>query len=82
MFKKIDRRKARERFNSGKTFYMTPSKMTPRCDDYMGFSYTCVVDDYARACADDDFDALVNSFAYYNCGPEVGKNIAYYVWQD
>lgn len=77
--KKINKRKARKLYEDGKTIFITPCKVSvcsmlilpfiankKECEKQYGKNAT-------------SFDALVNSFEYYNCCYELGYYAAYYI---
>ena len=68
--RKINKNKARELFNRGKTIYLLPAKANIRSPwiQYMPINRK-------RG----KFDSLVASFEYYNCNPHFGNYAWYYV---
>lgn len=69
---KITKTHARTLYNAGKEIMIIPNKM--RTDSFMANWTTKPADDPSA-----DFDKLCNAIAYYNCSPETGMALAYYV---
>ena len=70
--KKINKSTARKLYNEGKEFWITACNMRPECGILIGsLSF--------EQMAGVSFDAMVNSFSYYNCDSERGRYPAYYV---
>lgn len=70
-FTRIDKRKARIKYNDGKTIYLIPDMM--RLDN--AWQHPCPIDNKSGV----DFDARVNEFSYYNCDTERGRGVKYFV---
>lgn len=70
-FSRIDKRKARIKYNEGKTIYLIPDKM--RWDNV--WQQPCSIDNKSEV----DFDTRVNEFSYYNCDAERGRGVKYFV---
>lgn len=73
--KKITVRQARKLYLSFKPFVMCASKVSPYS------TFACNVDAHTTSdfLTDGDFDQLINEFRYYNCTPETGRGINFYV---
>lgn len=70
--KKITKRTARKLYDESKEFWITACHMRPECGILIGsLSF--------EQMAGVSFDAMVNSFSYYNCDGERGRYPAYYV---
>ena len=70
--KKINKATARKLYNEGKEFWITACNMRPEYGILIGsLSF--------EQMAGVSFDAMVNSFSYYNCDSERGRYPAYYV---
>ena len=70
--KKINKAIARKLYNEGKEFWITACNMRPEYGILIGsLSF--------EQMAGVSFDAMVNSFSYYNCDSERGRYPAYYV---
>ena len=70
--KKINKSTARKLYNEGKEFWITACNMRPEYGILIGsLSF--------EQMAGVSFDAMVNSFSYYNCDGERGRYPAYYV---
>lgn len=70
--KKINKSTARKLYNEGKEFWITACNMRPEYGILIGsLSF--------EQMAGVSFDAMVNSFSYYNCDSERGRYPAYYV---
>ena len=70
--KKINKATARKLYNEGKKFWITACNMRPEYGILIGsLSF--------EQMAGVSFDAMVNSFSYYNCDNERGRYPAYYV---
>ena len=72
MYQKITMAKARTLYAACRDFIMVPSKMRP--DSFMA-CHAKRFEDVTEA----PFDAVINSFRYYNCTAETGKRVAFYV---
>lgn len=66
---KIDKRAARKLYENGTEFWITACNMRPECGLLITSEYKF---NYPT------FDALDNSFRYYNCSNETGRYPAYY----
>lgn len=70
--KKINKSTARKLYDEGKEFWITACNMRPEYGILIGsLSF--------EQMAGVSFDAMVNSFSYYNCDSERGRYPAYYV---
>ena len=70
--KKINKSTARKLYNEPKEFWITACNMRPEAGILIGsLSF--------EQMAGVSFDAMVNSFSYYNCDSERGRYPAYYV---
>ena len=81
-YRRLAKPTAKRLYNSGKTIYLVPCALRPggawkpeiaiskadRSDDASYFVST-----------KNDFESLVNEFAYYNCGNASGRYPAYYI---
>ena len=72
-FLRVNKTKARRLFNEGKTIYLVPCKVYP---DPRGMWIQPYDIDKKF---DKTFDTIVNSYEYYNCCPETGKVVAFYI---
>lgn len=70
--KKINKSTARKLYNEGKEFWITACNMRPEAGILIGSTSF-------EQMAGVSFDAMVNSFSYYNCDSERGRYPAYYV---
>lgn len=70
---KISMKRARKLYLRFQPFVMCASKMNPEICGVL-------IDDHVKndITTPDDFDSLVDSFRYYNCGPETGKRVFFY----
>ena len=59
-------------FNSGKTVYLLPNKV--RLDNAWIKPFAISIDNAEGK----SFDAILNSYSYYNCNSETGNGIAFY----
>ena len=72
IMKKINKSTARKLYNEGKEFWITACNMRPEYGILIGsLSF--------EQMAGVSFDAMVDSFSYYNCDNERGRYPAYYV---
>jgi len=70
--KQVQKRTAKKLFEAGETIYLQSSNMRP-----FGAWSTCV--DINKEKADGEtFEAIVNSFEYYNCSRETGLYTTFY----
>ena len=69
---KITKTHARTLYNAGKAVMIIPNKMRP--NSFMASWQTKPEDDSSA-----DFDKLVNAISYYNCSPETGMGLDYYM---
>lgn len=72
---RVNKRVARKEFDAGGVVHLTASKVRPD-NDLIG------VYDISTPCNPDQFDTFdnyVNSFKYYNCSNETGKNVNYFI---
>lgn len=71
-FVRVNKTKARIKYNEGKTVYLIPDMM--RLDNAWQFPYPI-----NNEREDREFDDIVNSFRYYNCDNERGRGVKYFV---
>lgn len=71
--KHINMTQARKLYNEGTSIYLLPSKAVP--DSIWIFPVKISHDVQAQ----DDFDAKINAYHYYNCTAETGKRIHFYI---
>ena len=69
---RITKAKARKLYESGKNITLNPSKMFP------GGVWSMAIETNKERC-NDTFDALVNSYSYYNCTNETGNVVHFYI---
>jgi len=71
--KKITKATARKMYNNKQSFIMVPHKMHPNSifavEIKPGWMFR-------------NFDVMYNEFRYYNCNPETGYYIAFYIKED
>ena len=71
--KKITKATARKMYANKQTFIMVPCKCAPTSifavEMKPGWMFR-------------NFDVMYNEFAYYNCNPETGRYIAFYIKED
>ena len=72
-WKKISRKAAEDRYYCFETVYMIASKMRP---DNIRNPPAAVS---LEASDGEELDKIVNEFMFYNCNPECGKSVAFYV---
>ena len=70
--KKVIITTARKAFYEGQPVIIVPRKVSPFSKFYAR-PYVYSKDE------NDDFDKLCNAISYYNCCPELGKTLAYYL---
>lgn len=72
---RVSKRKAEQLYNNGFNVLFIPHKLNPENNFYnMGiWENVELVGQY------ETFEKLVNAFTYYNCRPDTGKYIAFYV---
>lgn len=70
-FVRVNKTKARIKYNEGKTVYLIPDMM--RLDN--AWQFPCPVNNKDER----EFDAVVNAFRYYNCDNERGRGVKYFV---
>ena len=68
---KVTKALARKMYNEGEEVMIIPNKIRP---NGILASWTRKPDN-----EDGDFEKLCNAIFYYNCSPETGMNLAYYV---
>lgn len=69
---KITKSHARALYNDGQEVMIIPCNM--RTDSFMASWTSKPKDD-----PDADFDKLCNAISYYNCSPETGMRLSYYM---
>lgn len=74
-YKKISRAQARKRFLSFKPFIICASKVSP-ASMFAAEIGEHTSQDYVT---NEGFDAMVNEFKYYNCGPDTGHGVKFYI---
>lgn len=70
---RIDKKKARIKFNTGNTIYLIQDMM--RLDN--AWQSPCPIS--IKESYEKDFDKLVNDFRYYNCDSERGHGVKYFI---
>lgn len=70
---RIDKKKARIKFNAGCTIYLIQDMM--RLDN--AWQSPCPIN--MEKSSEKDFDKLVNAFQYYNCDSERGRGVKYFI---
>ena len=70
---RIDKKKARIKFNAGNTIYLIQDMM--RLDN--AWQSPCPID--IEESGEKDFDKLINAFRYYNCDSERGHGVKYFI---
>ena len=69
---KTNKPSATKLFNSGKTVYLLPNKV--RLDNMWIRPFAISIDNADGK----SFDAILNSYSFYNCNSETGNGIAFY----
>jgi hypothetical protein len=72
-YRRIRKDVARRLFNNGRIIYLTPSKVAP--NDSGPWIRPYAINNRAGQ----DFDAIVNSFEFYNCCYELGYYTSFWV---
>lgn len=70
-YTRITKAAAVKAYEGGKMIYLSACKMSPASIWRPAFAISKAVDG--------SLSNLINSFVYYNCTPETGKYISYYV---
>lgn len=70
---RIDKKKARVKFNIGHTIYLIQDMMRL----VNAWQNPCPIS--IEESGEKDFDKLVNSFQYYNCDSERGRGVKYFI---
>lgn len=68
---KINKRTARKLYNTGKPFWIVACNLRPQYGILIGSASF-------EHMAEIPFDAMVNSFEYYNCSNNTGRYAAFY----
>nr|DAN24958.1 MAG TPA: hypothetical protein [Caudoviricetes sp.] len=74
VYKRVDKRMARKAFDAGRVVHLTTSRAYP--GSLVGsydIKLPLIPDSF------DTFDNYVNSFKYYNCSNETGRNVNYFI---
>lgn len=74
IYKRVDKRMARKAFDTGMVVHLTTSRAYP--GSLVG---SCDIQMSPDPAGFDTFDNYVNSFKYYNCNSEVGKDVNYFI---
>lgn len=74
-FVRVNKIKARIKYNEGKTIYLIQDKM--RLDNAWQFPYPISKEMEDRE--NREFDAIVIAFRYYNCDNERGHGVKYFI---
>lgn len=74
VYKRVDKRVARKEFNAGRVVHHTTSRTYP--GSIVG---SCDIQLPPDPDSFDTFDNYVNSFKYYNCNSELGRNVNYFI---
>lgn len=74
---KLNKTQARKMYGQGKSLYLLPSKVRFRLDAPFMTPYEMS----KQSCNNEDFDTIVNTYAYYNCNQELGKTVSYYQYE-
>ncbi len=74
VYKRVDKRMARKAFDAGRVVHLTTSRAYP--GSLVG-SYDIKLP--LNPDSFDTFDNYVNSFKYYNCSNETGRNVNYFI---
>ena len=75
---RIDKKKARIKFNSGKFIWLIQDMM--RLDNAWQSPYSIYINEEERS--EKDFDKLVNAFQHYNCDSERGRGVKYFIKEE
>ena len=85
-FKRVAKKTAERRYNSGETIYLCAHNLRPGGPWHPEAAVSkSNIDDcgYQRFVAsDDEFESVVSQFAYYNCNTCAGRYPAYYIRED
>lgn len=74
-FIKLSKAKARQYFEHGRSVFLQSSKISP----YSELLRPCEININSDIDKDKTFDAIVNAYAYYNCDPERGRRVSFYI---
>lgn len=72
---RIDKRKAKIKFNEGKTIFLIPDMM--RLEN--AWQSPCPISNNRLSAIGASFDNHVNDFMYYNCDSERGRGVKYFI---
>lgn len=72
---RINKRKARIKFNEGKTIFLIPDMM--RLEN--AWQSPCPISNNRLSAIGTSFDNHVNDFMYYNCDSERGRGVKYFI---
>lgn len=75
MITKVDKAKARKTYDKGETVWLLPSNVRFDFNSTWVRPYKISV----KTCYGNEFDNIINEFAYYNCNSELGKSVHYYI---
>ena len=74
-FIRVNKTKARQKFNEGKTVYLIQDMMRlPNA-----WEMPCPIDNTRDSAIGRDFDSHVRDFQYYNCDNERGRGVKYFI---
>lgn len=76
-YKRITKTTARKLFNNNVIIYLLPCKAS--LNSYWFSPYEVCKIDMVLNDTFSSFDAMINSFEYYNCNSETGKYTAFYI---
>lgn len=82
MYIKVNKTKARNLFNQGKTIYIVPCKVRFDFNNVWIKPFAINNKNYEEYTYKDTFDKIINSFECYNCNYELGYYCSYYVQAD
>lgn len=73
---KVNKTVARKAYDEDRAVFIIPNKINPI--SHFGRIMLCKMekDNFT------DFDKFINAYSYYNCNPETGNGIAYYIGED
>lgn len=69
---RVNKKKARNLFNSGVPLLILPNKANPTSPWFEGCNFH-------KSEQNTDFDKFINEYSYYNCNNELGYYCNYYV---
>jgi len=71
---KVNKTQARKMYEQGKSLYLLPSKV----GFCLNAPFMAPYEISKQSCNNEDFDKIVNTYAYYNCNQELGRTVSYY----